>query len=380
MIRGDHRWHRLPQLRAPTIRGNIEPVQAVPQTFGHFQVLEQIGTGGLSTVHLADERRRDGTVRRVALKRLLPRAAAVKELRQQFAREAKLLRYLDHPNIAATYSSGNVREVFYIAMEYIPGPTVKQLIQHCAATVGTIPLPITLGIAAEICDALDHAHHRCDEHGRPLGIIHRDVSPQNVIVSDSGVAKLIDFGLARVAKGSADTGEGVIKGKYNYVAPEYLSGRLDPRADLWAVGVVMYEMLTSRRLFDAPDAFETVTRVKKLPIPRPSLANPRVPPELDEIVLTALQRDPRRRYQAAAQMRDALRAVIAQPGQFVDHRHVADWVRWVFTQKPGTEASGVSTLLAMTRPPPGAAPAAVPADESGPRRWLRRILPRGSRR
>ena len=342
-------------------------------------MLEQIGTGGLSTVHLADERRRDGTVRRVALKRLLPRAAAVKELRQQFAREAKLLRYLDHPNIAATYSSGNVREVFYIAMEYIPGPTVKQLIQHCAATVGAIPLPIALGIAAEICDALDHAHHRSDEHGRPLGIIHRDVSPQNVIVSDSGVAKLIDFGLARVAKGSADTGEGVIKGKYNYVAPEYLSGRLDPRADLWAVGVVMYEMLTSRRLFDAPDAFETVTRVRKLPIPRPSLANPRVPPELDEIVLTALQRDPRRRWQAAAQMRDALRGVISQPGQFVDHRHVADWVRWVFTQKPGTEASGVSTLLAMTRPPP-AAPVAVPADESGPRRWLRRILPRGPRR
>ncbi len=327
-------------------------------------------------MHRAERTLDDGTVEQVALKRLLPRVAARKELRAAFAREAKLTRYLEHPNIAATLDSGNVRETYFIAMEYVPGPTLKQLVQHCGSTVGTVPTQITLNLAAQICDALDHAHTRCDEQGKPLGIVHRDVCPSNIILSDNGIAKLIDFGLAKTKVSSTETGEGVIKGKFNYVAPEYLAGKLDARADLWALGVVMYELLTSRRLFDAPDPFETMTRVRKLPIPRPSLANPRVSAELDGLVMKALERDPRRRWQTAALMRGALREVIAQPDNLVDNRHVADWVRWVFTQKPGTEASGVSQLLSMTKPPR----ATSPSDSGTIRRgWLRRILPSRTR-
>lgn len=352
----------------------------VPETFGRYTVLDQIGKGGLSTVHLAEERTKEGVARKVALKRLLPQAAAKKELRALFAHEAKLLRYLRHPNIAATYDSGNVREVFYIAMEYVAGPTLKDLLIHVGATIGNIPTPITAGIASEICDALDHAHNQTDEHGKSLGLVHRDVSPQNIIISEGGVAKLIDFGLAKgkVGGSTTKTGQGIIKGKFNYLAPEYLSGKLDARCDIWAIGVVMYEMLTNRRLFDSPDVFETMTRVKKMPVPRPSLANPRVTPDLDEIVMTALERNPSHRWQTAAMMRDALRGVIAQPGNFVDHRHVSDWVRWLYTQKPGTEASGVSQLLSMTQPP---RPVAVRHDtESGPMKWLRKVLPRNPRR
>ncbi len=353
------------------------------ETFGRYTVGEQLGKGGLSTVHLAEEKTKDGRVRKVALKRLLPEAAAKKELRAQFVHEASLLRYLKHPNIAATYSAGNVREVFFIAMEYVAGPTLKDLMQHVAATIGNMPTPIALGIAAEICDALDHAHNSCDEQGKQLHIVHRDVSPQNIIVSDTGVAKLIDFGLAKAKVGtgsSTKTGQGVIKGKFNYLAPEYLAGKLDARCDIWALGVVMYEILTSRRLFDAPDVFDLMTRIKKFPIPRPSLANPRVTHDLDEIVMTALERNPNHRWQTAAMMRDAIRGVIAQPGNFVDHRHVSDWMRWLFTQKPGTEASGVSELVKMTqpkRPPPIPQRATTPTDELAPLKWLRKILPRG---
>jgi len=321
--------------------------RATPQTFGSFLVYEQIGKGGMASVHLAEQVAVDGTRRRVALKRMLPRAAMNKELIASFEHEGNLLRYLDHPNIAATYDIGKIQATYFIAMEYVPGPTVKDLVEQCAATGNKVPNQITLNIAAQIAEALDHAHNMRDENGRPLGIIHRDVSPQNIIVSTAGVAKLIDFGLAKTKVSSSDTGENMIKGKFNYVAPEYLGGTLDARADLWALGVVMYELLTSRRLFDAPDPFETMTRVKKLPIPRPSRANPKVSRALDDIVMRALEREPGRRWQNAAAMRDALRAEIAKPGNAFDNKQVNNWVEWVFSQAPGgKEASAVANMFA----------------------------------
>jgi len=286
----------------------------------------------MATVHRAEWPTKRG-VRQVALKRLIP--TQERKLVELFLDEARLLPHLQHPNIAATYDSGRVFGTYFIAMEYVPGPTLKELVEHCRVTVGSVPQPITLELAAQLCDALDHAHNCCDAKGQPLGIIHRDVTPANIIISDTGLLKLIDFGLAKTSVKTEETGQGIIKGKFGYVAPEYLKGTLDHRADLWAVGIIMYELLTSRRLFDGPDAFETMMRVRELPIPRPSLGNPKVTPELDAIVMTALERDPRRRWESAAAMRDRIRAVIAQSGTVTDHKAVADWVRWVFTQKRG---------------------------------------------
>jgi serine/threonine-protein kinase len=239
---------------------------------------------------------------------------------------------------------------YFIAMEYVRGPTLKELVTHCGATVGGVPEPITLYLTAQLCDALDHAHNCHDEKGAPLSIIHRDVTPSNLILSDEGLIKLIDFGLAKAQVSREETAQNMIKGKYGYIAPEYLGGHLDHRADLWAVGIIMYELLTSRRLFDGADNFETMMRVRSLPIPRPSLANPRVSPQLDRIVMTALERDPARRWQSAAAMRDAIREVIAQPENFIEPRHVTDWVRWAFTKTPGEEVSGVSHLHGMVNP------------------------------
>jgi eukaryotic-like serine/threonine-protein kinase len=333
----------------PTVRFryNDPVVQASPERFGSYMVYEQLGKGGMATVHRAEIQDKHG-VRQVALKRLIP--TLQREIVQLFLDEARLLRYLKHPNIADTYDSGKVFGSYYIAMEYVKGPTLKELVAHCGMTVGAVPQPVTLNLAAQLCDALDHAHNQCDEKGQPLGIIHRDITPSNIIVSDKGLLKLIDFGLAKAKVSTEDTGRGVIKGKFGYVAPEYLGGHLDHRADLWAVGIIMYELLTSRRLFDGIDAFETMTRIRNLPIPRPSIGNPRVTPELDEIVMTALERNPAQRWKSAATMREALRRVIEQPGNFVDNKHVIDWVNWVFTQKPGTEASGVSHLRSLVRP------------------------------
>ncbi len=322
------------------------------QTFGTYIVYEQLGKGGMATVHRAQMRDKTGKLREVALKRLLPKAAAHKEIVASFLQEAKLLQHLHHPGIMETYDSGKVFGHYFIAMEYIPGPTLKELVQHCGATVGAVPEAMTLNIAAQLCDALDHAHTKKDAKGRALGIIHRDISPANIILSTDGIVKLIDWGLAKAKLGETETGEHQIKGKYGYVAPEYLDGNLSPRSDLWAVGIIIYELLTSRRLFDGADDYETVQRVRNLPIPRPSIANPRVTPQLDAIVMKALERDPTYRWKSAAEMRDALRDVIAQPGNHVDNTHITEWVKWVFTQQPGTLESGVAQLRHIANPPP----------------------------
>lgn len=321
-----------------------------PERFGKYTVVRSLGAGGMSTVQLVEVRGDVGPRRLLALKRLSSGAATRATLRQSFIDEARLTSYLRHRNIVQTLESGKIGDTYYIVMEYVRGPTLKQLVDHCKETIGFIPIAITLNLAAQLCDALDHAHNQCDEHGKSLGIIHRDVSPANVLVSDAGCAKLIDFGLAKAKTTTAKTGEGVIKGKFNYVAPEYLGGTLDARADLWAVGVIMYELLTSRRLFDAPDDFETLARVRKLPIPRASRANPLVSATIDEIVMTALERDPARRWQTAAQLRTALDLAIAQPGNAVDTQALAEWIRWVFTQEPGTEKSGITTLAELAAP------------------------------
>ena len=307
-------------------------VEAAPERYGTYIVYEQIGKGGMAIVHRAELPTKTGT-REVALKRLLP--SMQKENVALFLDEARLLRYLQHPNIAATFDSGRVFGTYFIAMEYVRGRTLKELVEHCARTTGAVPQAVTLNLAAQLCDALDHAHNRCDEHGKPLGIVHRDVSPANIIISETGSLKLIDFGLAKAKNTTEQTAVGVIKGKFGYVAPEYTHGKLDHRADLWAVGIIMYELLTSRRLFDGADAFETMMRVREMPIPRPSLANPQVLPALDEIVMRALERDPARRWESAAAMRDRIRAVIDMPGNNIDERGVIDFVRWAFEQKKG---------------------------------------------
>jgi serine/threonine-protein kinase len=330
-----------------------------PERYGSYRVYEQLGKGGMATVHRAEEDTPRG-VRQVALKRLVPtldrRSVAL------FLDEARLVRYLQHPNIPETYDSGRVFGTYFIAMEYIPGRTLKDLIVHCRTTAGPVPQPIVLNLAMQLCDALDYAHKRRDEQGRPLGIIHRDVTPANLILAPTGVLKLVDFGLAKASPATEPSVAGVIKGKLGYVAPEYTRGEIDHRADLWAVGIIMYELLTGgRQLFDAPNAVDTIARVRALPIPRPSIGNPDVHPDIDDVVMSALERDPRRRWPSAASMRDRIRAVSAQLGAPADDRRVIEWVDWAFDQKTG-RAAQLTPMLPMQAYAPAPADPADPTD------------------
>jgi serine/threonine-protein kinase len=349
-----------------------------PERFGAYIVHERLGAGGMAEVHRAERVNKDGTRTTIALKRLLAATASNRELRQWFLREGALMRHLHHPNIAETFDHGSFRGINYIAMEYVPGPTLKQLVEQTSRTIGTLPIPVTLTIASQVCDALDHAHQCRDQSGRLLNVVHRDVCPANILLREDGIIKVIDFGLAKVKGVNEDTGKAQLKGKFNYVAPEYIAdGTFDARADLWALGVVIYELLTSRRLFDAPDNYQTLTRVQKLPIPRPSRANPQVSAEVDEIVMTALERDPRRRWQTARMLSDALRGRMVQRGDPAEAKHVAEWVQWLYGQQPGTEASGMSKLRSIVAPPVAPGERETPTTRSRLTRLTRRLF--GSR-
>jgi serine/threonine-protein kinase len=310
------------------------------ERFGSYEIYEKLGAGGLAAVHLARTR---AVANPVALKRLFPHIAEVPELVGSFIDEARLAKYLRHPGIARVYEFGKLRGTYFIAFEFVPGPTLLQLSERCAEYVGPMPVMVVLEILYQLCDALDHAHHLTNELGLPLGIVHRDVSPQNVIVSTTGQVKLIDFGLAKTKQSTVQSQAGIIKGKLNYVAPEYLMGKLDSRCDIWAIGVLTYELLTSKRLFDAPEQTEILRRVAQMPIPLASAVNAEVAPEVDAIMLKALERDPEKRWQRAGDMRDEIGRVAA--GRLTQKQFVS-WVEWVFAQKEPLrrEDSAVSAL------------------------------------
>ncbi|HEX5058699.1 MAG TPA: serine/threonine-protein kinase [Kofleriaceae bacterium] len=315
-----------------------------PSRFGAYTIREPLGAGGMASVDLADWTPLEGPQRRVALKRLFPHIAANPDLVAMFIDEARLARYLKHPNIAQVFEFGRIGGTYFIAFEFVQGPTVQQLARQCDLHVGYMPVPIVLEIGIQICDALHHAHNLCDEEGLPLGIVHRDISPQNLIVSTAGFVKLIDFGLAKAKMSSVESQSGIIKGKLSYIAPEYLDGKLDVRCDLWAVGVVLHELLTGRKLFEAPDDFKMIERVRKMAIPPASRSRAEVLLPFDDILYKALERDPRKRWQNAAALRAAL---VAHAKEYppVTRSQLVAWVEWAFGQNTkARQDSGLSAL------------------------------------
>ena len=295
----------------------------------------------MAEVHRAEQAGIEGFRKAVALKRMLPHVAANDEMVKAFVREARLASYLHHVNCAQTYELGKVGDIYFIAMELIAGRNLREVLRACAAMGQIMPVPIALNILNQICDALDYAHNLCDHDGQPLGIIHRDVSPSNIIVAEGGLVKLIDFGIAKAAASDMQTMTGTIKGKFGYMAPEYIEGRLDARADLFAVGVIAHELLTNRPLFTAGDDIETLHRVRDMKILPPSAKNPRVPAEIDDIVMTALQRDPEKRWHHATALRTAMTTVTKRLGLEVLNSQVAEWLDRAFFDQP-TAPSGAS--------------------------------------
>ncbi len=317
----------------------------VGEAFGQYMVYEQLGEGGMARVHRAEVVGTAGFRKTVALKRMRTITSENPDFVTSFIHEGHLIGKLKHPNIAQAYELGKIDGTYYIAMEFVPGPTLAQVLSQSRRSAGAIPLPIVFEILIQLCDALEHAHDLRDEAGNHLDLIHRDISPMNIIVSRASTVKLIDFGIAKVRGSCVETQAGIIKGKHAYVAPEYTLGTgLDRRVDLWGLGVVAHEMITGRRLFLGETEGETIRNVRLMEIRPPSRTANNISPELDDIVMTALHRDPDQRWQNAGAMRAALTAEARRQRAVVSGAQIREWIEWAFRQPTRESPVGLDDL------------------------------------
>ncbi len=326
---------------------------AAEEQFGPYLVYERLGVGGMATVHRALERGIEGFERMVALKRLLPHLAEDASFIKSFVREAKLASLLNHVNIVQIFELGRVASEYFISMEYIDGRDIRRILRHARKVTGPPPINITVGMLLQLCEALDYAHTKSDDQGLPLLLVHRDVSPSNVLVTSAGHLKVIDFGIAKAQSSQLRTQTGRVKGKLAYMAPEAVSGSkdLDARSDLWAVGVIAHELLTARPLFASKNEYQTLLKVQRGDIVPPSTFNQACPPELDAIVAKALEREPDSRFDSAAHMRDALMELRRKKGLQTGYREISSWIEWAFSIDAPSGSFASTTSFEKSRTP-----------------------------
>jgi serine/threonine protein kinase len=280
-----------------------EPIRGLQQ-LGRYELMRRLAVGGMAEVFLARTRGIDDFGKVVVVKRLLPHMAREPELVRRFMDEARLGATLVHPNIAQVFDVGREGEDHFIALEYVPGRDLHHVMQQSAERRVPIPIEAALAIGIGVCAGLHHAHERRDETGRPLGIVHRDVSPSNVLVGFEGAVKVVDFGIARAASHRQVTRDGMVKGKVGYMSPEQATGEaLDRRSDLFAIGVLLWELTTGARLHD-DGANEAVLfqRIIQVDAPKPSSRVAGYPPALEAIVMRALSRDRAVRHATAQEL------------------------------------------------------------------------------
>ncbi len=266
--------------------------------------MERLAAGGMAEVFRAKQMGYGGFEKTVAVKRILPHFAESEEFKTMFRMEANLSAMLQNSNIAQIFANGENDGYLFLVMEFVDGKNLRQLLARADKLQLRIPLEICCFIAGESLKGLDYAHHFIDEKtGQPMGIIHRDVSPQNIMMSYDGSVKVVDFGIAKAAsKAESGTKAGVLKGKFGYMSPEQARGAdLDKRSDVFAMGIVLWELITQRRLFTHEDELRTLEKVRECKVPKPSEKNPTIPYALEKIVMRALEKEPGVRYNSCGE-------------------------------------------------------------------------------
>ncbi len=306
--------------------------------FGKYLLLDRIAVGGMAEVHRAKSFGVEGFEKIHAIKKILPHVAEDQEFVEMFINEAKIASQLTHSNIAQIYDLGKIDGALFIAMEYIWGKDLLQLVNHFRRRREAMPPPMAVYVATRVCEGIDYAYHKRGGHGKPLKIIHRDVSPQNILISYDGEVKIIDFGIAKATLHHSETQAGLLKGKFSYMSPEQVQGfPIDHRSDIFAIGTVLFEMLTSQSLFRGENDFITLERVRKAEVPTPTEINPKIPKSLEKIVLKALALDPNDRWQRAADFQDALQRFLITSPPIYTAKRLADWMKLTFTSDIETD-------------------------------------------
>lgn len=302
---------------------------------GKYEIVRRLAYGGMAEIYLVRVTGIQGFEKHVVLKRILPQFAAREDFLQMFLQEARLAATLDQANIGHVYDIGEIGGSYFYTMEYLHGEDLRRIVKRLLRAGARMPLAHALGIAAGVACGLHYAHEKRGPDGRPLGIVHRDVSPSNVVVTFDGDVKLVDFGIAKMTADRDLTRGGRLKGKVAYMSPEQLHGRpVDRRSDVFSLGVVLYEITTHRRLFSGESDVDVMRAAMEGGVPLPTSHDPSYPRDLEQVVMRALERDPARRHPTARDLqRDVEAVALAQRAQ-ISSAALADWMLHTFGPRP----------------------------------------------
>ncbi len=321
-----------PRLDTPSHAAN--PIAELPVIayYSRFALLGRLAFGGMAEIFLARETSSNAS-RHLVVKRILPHVADDEGFVSMFLDEARLAMRLQHPNICPVYEFGEAAGTWFIAMEWVDGVPLGKLIRKARAT-GGIPIPVAVRVIAQIAEALHYAHRARDESGAPLGLVHRDVSPQNIMIGYHGSVKLLDFGVAKASSQATRTQAGIVKGKLAYMAPEQCRGdEIDGRADVFALGVCLYEALAGRPLYHRQNDFETLKAVLDDPVPSARALRPAVPADLDAIVQRALAKSAEVRWQSAGELQEALEQWLTDHRERVNATRTAQYLEGLYAEE-----------------------------------------------
>ncbi len=292
-----------------------------------YRVLERIAAGGMAEVFRAESAGLEGFKKKVAIKRVLPHLAGKTEFIGMFLDEARLSAHLGHSNCVQVFDIGQGDNTFFIVMELVDGADLKGVISHRRDRGQVLPVEEAVLICVRICEGLTYAHELKDDKGQPLNIVHRDMSPPNVLITRHGEVKIADFGLAKANSQLEESQPGIIKGKFGYLSPEAAQGHpVDHRTDIFAVGIILWEMLAGRRLFQGQTDLETVKQVQRADVPDIRTVNPKVPESVVQVLNKALAGDPNQRYRTARALGDDLNQVLFRLPRAVSSFDIAQLV------------------------------------------------------
>lgn len=334
----------------------------LPARFGKYTLLRKLATGGMAELFLALQKSVAGFEKLIVIKRILPAMNADRAFIDMLLHEARIAATLSHPNIVQIFDVGQVDGTYFIAMEHVHGEDIRSMVRQMKKKgYPTFPREHALGIVMGMCAGLSYAHEKSDLDGTPLGIVHRDISPQNVVVTFSGDVKIVDFGIAKSDnKGFDQTKSGKLKGKVPYMSPEQARGdQIDHRSDIFAMGVMLFELTTGRRLFKGASEYETLKLICDRDYPRPSQVLANYPPALERIVMRALEKDRDERYQSAREMQSDLEAFIRDERVAVSTVAMNAFMQKLFEDKLASQKEALmqgkqlaEIIDAQSEPPP----------------------------